>query len=237
MAVSPRFSKLPLIGDERWPQLWRESFAVRTELTKIYKHFPGTDVMQLPPVPIAERPPAIPLEEALGQCTGAKAELDRALRKVAAHFDLPVLNGEEAWGASWPPCAIVIEPKSTSRAKEKGRGEAPRDLVRGSVLCRDTHELCAAYALIAWLFQLVKVKNYCERPTTTGFRFVLMQVILPETKFLAEVQLAIAGIKKSAKEARIHERFYSKFRKGGDAEVDAVRNAFEAYELANPGII
>ena len=220
-----------LAGDTSWPLLWQATFAVRQVLSRKFKETPGTSDWTLPALTVAPRPEQMSLDAVLPLVPASKKELDDLMLKMAAHFNLPVLEGEgAAWSAGWPACVLVMEPKELSRAKAKDGGKAPRDLVRASVLAQNMHELTAAISILGWHFQIVTIRNKCETPTATGFRFVLVQAILPGTKMLVEVQFVVASVKKLAKELRIHERFYSKLRMGGDEMVEAAKCAFERYE-------
>ena len=80
-------------GDTSWPLLWQATFAVRQVLSRKFKETPGAPGLTLPALTVAPRPEQMSLDTVSPLVPASKKELDDLMLKMAAHFNLRVLEG------------------------------------------------------------------------------------------------------------------------------------------------
>ncbi|MCP4955056.1 hypothetical protein [Photobacterium aquimaris] len=129
----------------------------------------------------------------------AQIELNLLIKKAASDTDChPILPGQ----------------KSRTRALQKittelhGKSDALTDLVRGSIVASNIDDLIAAYDYLIQYTDVCAVKNRFSQPTDSGYRDIKLLIRLPNSQYIAEIQLhlkKIASIKNGA-EHSIYEQ-------------------------------
>ncbi|SMY16377.1 phosphoribosylglycinamide formyltransferase [Photobacterium aquimaris] len=129
----------------------------------------------------------------------AQIELNLLIEKSASHTDCH---------------AILPGKKSRVRALQKittelhGKSDALTDLVRGSIVATNIDDLIKAYDYLIQYTDVCAVKNRFSQPTDSGYRDIKLLIRLPNSHFIAEIQLhlkKIASIKNGA-EHSIYEQ-------------------------------
>eukprot|EP00746_Dinoflagellata_sp_MGD_P069031 gnl/MRDRNA2_/MRDRNA2_28322_c0_seq1.p1 gnl/MRDRNA2_/MRDRNA2_28322_c0~~gnl/MRDRNA2_/MRDRNA2_28322_c0_seq1.p1 ORF type:complete len:127 (+),score=22.52 gnl/MRDRNA2_/MRDRNA2_28322_c0_seq1:168-548(+) len=89
--------------------------------------------------------PELPLKSTYDKCDNAKAKVDSVLLKLAVDFKLPICDCEQAAESlHWQPLVLKMPIQDYQRAKQKADaagGNAPSDLIRAGLYCRDMREL------------------------------------------------------------------------------------------------
>ncbi|PSU19776.1 phosphoribosylglycinamide formyltransferase [Photobacterium kishitanii] len=115
----------------------------------------------------------------------AQVELNQLIKKSALRTD----------------CHVILPgQKSRIRAQQKittelhGKSEALTDLVRGSIIATNIDDLIAAYDYLIQYTDVCGVKNRFSRPTDSGYRDIKLLIRLPNSHFIAEIQLHLKKI-------------------------------------------
>ncbi len=138
-------------------------------------------------------------EELYKHAKFAQIELNQLLQKTALHNDCH---------------AILPGQKSQFRAQQKitteldGKPEALTDLVRGSIVATNMNDLLSAYDYLIQYADVCGVKNRFSRPTASGYRDIKLLIKLPNSHFIAEIQLHLKKIAsiKNGTEHSIYEQ-------------------------------
>lgn len=129
----------------------------------------------------------------------AQIELNQLINKAALRTNCyPILPGQKS--------RIRAQQKITTELN--GKSEALTDLVRGSIVGTNIDDLIAAYDYLIQYTDVCGVKNRFSRPTDSGYRDIKLLIRLPNSHFIAEIQLhlkKIASIKNGA-EHSIYEQ-------------------------------
>ena len=129
----------------------------------------------------------------------AQIELNQLIEKAALRTDC---------------LAILPAHKSRIRAQQKimtelnGNANTLTDLVRGSIIASNIDDLISAYDDLIQYSDVCGVKNRFSRPTPSGYRDIKLLIRLPNSHFIAEIQLHLKRIAliKNGAEHSIYEQ-------------------------------
>lgn len=112
-------------------------------------------------------------------------------------------------------CHVILPgQKSRIRAQQKimteldGKTAALTDLIRGAIIASTIDDLISAYDHLIQYTDVCAVKNRFSRPTHSGYRDIKLLIRLPNSHFIAEIQLHLKKIAsiKNGEEHSIYEK-------------------------------